>query len=709
MRHQDPHHWLYQDAQDWSESEPAPRPPVAPGKRTLTMSLPPRSPDARAPVQQTHDRAASPVHGQRPDMTEQWLHTAMRPDMYPVPAHQDMNEAGHAEPRAASAHTAVQMRARGQQPSGDVHELAAQGTSSAATTLPYRDQIQRSFGAHDVSGIAAHVGGPADRAAQAMGAAAYATGNHVAFRQSPDLHTAAHEAAHVIQQRGGVQLAGGVGRAGDPYERHADEVADLVTSGRSAEAVLDRMVGGPDDSPGEPRAHDPGGVQREHDPGVVQMSDGPQDNQQASGNGSTQGGTTPSDQGTSPGAPTFQGQVDQVEWASSHLMTAYGGDNRVNPVWTPGATDHAAAYTRNTAPTLNARFHITAQECFQATVRAKNSGAVVAEGNVSIGSDTLEASGLAVNGLPDATELARALYNLECEASVDGVTWTPLGTSGEHRIYWLVGTPQGALYSLAADKVTQYGPNDSDPATAIRMGIHTDIPYDPSDGNIEANPLSMYGGGGHVCADFANLLAALGRAAGMSASPRIYFGGISASGKMLWVRESTTGTTLAAVQPGNHSFTYHAIADVGGTVHDAALNRVGIDARAAMQGVSLELVDLSAASVSNGRVGQAYSHAITRTAQAVAVQFHSFGGLLDSGSFGQVVPVDLPSGSAGVVTVGGNWSITAGTLPPGLTLDATTGQITGTPTQAGTYTFTVQIDVGAGVTGTTSLTMQIAP
>jgi hypothetical protein len=40
----------------------------------------------------------------------------------------------------------------------------------------------------------------------------YATGNHVAFKGAPNLHTAAHEAAHVVQQRGGVQLKGGVGQ-----------------------------------------------------------------------------------------------------------------------------------------------------------------------------------------------------------------------------------------------------------------------------------------------------------------------------------------------------------------------------------------------------------------------------------------------------------------------------------------------------------------
>ena len=78
--------------------------------------------------------------------------------------------------------------------------------------------------------FAAHVGGAATAANDAMGAEAYATGNHVAFRAAPDLHTAAHEAAHVVQQRAGVALKGGVGEAGDPYEQHADAVADAATA-----------------------------------------------------------------------------------------------------------------------------------------------------------------------------------------------------------------------------------------------------------------------------------------------------------------------------------------------------------------------------------------------------------------------------------------------------------------------------------------------
>ena len=108
------------------------------------------------------------------------------------------------------------------------------------------DQIQASFGTHNVSGISAHTGSEAASAADQMGAQAYATGNAVAFgSSSPDLHTTAHEAAHVIQQKAGVQLKGGVGQAGDVYERHADAVADRVVAGESAQGLLDDVAGNP--------------------------------------------------------------------------------------------------------------------------------------------------------------------------------------------------------------------------------------------------------------------------------------------------------------------------------------------------------------------------------------------------------------------------------------------------------------------------------
>jgi hypothetical protein len=110
--------------------------------------------------------------------------------------------------------------------------------------LPHGDAIQQAFGRYDVGGIEAHGG---DEAA-AIGAEAFTRGDEVAFAGSPDLHMAAHEAAHVVQQRAGVGPAGGVGEKGDAQEKQADAVADAVVAGEDAEPLLAEMAGGKGES-----------------------------------------------------------------------------------------------------------------------------------------------------------------------------------------------------------------------------------------------------------------------------------------------------------------------------------------------------------------------------------------------------------------------------------------------------------------------------
>ncbi|WP_437723470.1 eCIS core domain-containing protein [Sorangium sp. So ce861] len=125
-------------------------------------------------------------------------------------------------------------------PAGDARAIARAGVAGADAPLPHLDRIQASFGREDVRHVRAAMGGTAADAATRLGARAYTIGPRVGFRSAPDLRLAAHEAAHVVQQRDGVQLAGGVGREGDAYEREADEVAGAVVEGRSAEPILAR-------------------------------------------------------------------------------------------------------------------------------------------------------------------------------------------------------------------------------------------------------------------------------------------------------------------------------------------------------------------------------------------------------------------------------------------------------------------------------------
>ncbi|MEX2228731.1 MAG: Ig domain-containing protein [Dehalococcoidia bacterium] len=64
------------------------------------------------------------------------------------------------------------------------------------------------------------------------------------------------------------------------------------------------------------------------------------------------------------------------------------------------------------------------------------------------------------------------------------------------------------------------------------------------------------------------------------------------------------------------------------------------------------------------------------------------------------------AGAGGVTAY--SWSLQSGALPTGLTLNTTTGAITGTPTAAGSFTFTVLVTDMAGGTASQELSMTVA-
>jgi hypothetical protein len=195
-----------------------------------------------------------------------------------------------------------------------VHAAAAQGISGGAGPLPHGETIQRLFGRHDVGNIQAHTDASAASSALAMGARAFATGNHVAFAGTPDLHTAAHEAAHVVQQRAGVHLKGGVGQAGDTYEQNADAVAERVVAGQSAEDLLGPAPSGAAPSPAGP------GIQRKdaHDaapaptpaPALQLAPDHPVTHAVATAEHPPEGSHTPNTANHTPAATAYTGTMD---------------------------------------------------------------------------------------------------------------------------------------------------------------------------------------------------------------------------------------------------------------------------------------------------------------------------------------------------------------------------------------------------------------
>jgi parallel beta-helix repeat protein len=84
----------------------------------------------------------------------------------------------------------------------------------------------------------------------------------------------------------------------------------------------------------------------------------------------------------------------------------------------------------------------------------------------------------------------------------------------------------------------------------------------------------------------------------------------------------------------------------------------------------------------------------------------------------QVTTSSLPNGIvsqaySGTVAAGGGttpyaWTLSAGSLPVGLNLGASSGAIVGTPSQSGTFSFTVQVKDSAGQSATASFSIQVS-
>ena len=152
----------------------------------------------------------------------------------PMSAHQG-GTSGFADQAAAASPkggAGVQMKGNGGGDGSDKIAVAEAAIRGPEVALPHRAKLEASFG-EDLSHVKAHCD---PKATQAMGAEAFAYGDHIVLADvSPSLKLVAHEVTHVIQQREGVNLAGGVGRAGDAHEVDADAAAAKVEAGEKVQ------------------------------------------------------------------------------------------------------------------------------------------------------------------------------------------------------------------------------------------------------------------------------------------------------------------------------------------------------------------------------------------------------------------------------------------------------------------------------------------
>lgn len=575
---------------------------------------------------------------------------------------------------------------------------------------PLNGQIKSSmeevFG-QDFSQVRTHVDAQAARLSTGLNARAFAVGNDIAFaggeyQPGTPIGDAliAHELAHVAQQQGAVDGKSGVMKKGESDSSGVEADAD-----RSAVSAVASIWG---------KAK--GAVSSIARSAVPSLKTGLQ-LQRCS-------------RRVAPPPITAQ----RVEFTGSHPMSPYGPDTKANPVWTPGSSDHAVAYTKGASPVVNAEFNVgslpsgadAGADAGPSTVavRVKEGGVVRAtRTGIAPRTGTVTVAGLPLVGLTGSTGVRASNYNLDWEMSTDGATWTTLVTTGSHLIYWLYAPPLAApLRNVSVARATGYaGGAAAAPAiaAAIRSGLRGSVNYSPSD-PINPDPLTVFDDGVGICTDFGNLLTLLARSVGLNANTVLYWGGFESLGRNIWVTLAGSRATLDNVKSPNPafnppgltgwSFTYHAISRIEGVLQDAALDRTGYDAQAVHEGKIVHLVELAAGAPPAGRAGTPYGYSIPRKDHVVAVTVRDYGAYLSGAEIVDHDTLGIPSGMSSPIEVPVTWGTTGGPLPAGLALNSATGVLSGTPTTAGTFTISVHVEApGTPLLTTVPFTLTIAP
>ena len=161
---------------------------------------------------------------------------------------------------------------------------------------------------------------------------------------------------------------------------------------------------------------------------------------------------------------------------------------------------------------------------------------------------------------------------------------------------------------------------------------------------------------------------------------------------------STAGGTQVTISGSN--FVSGATVQFGGTTGTSVSFVSGTQLKATTPAHAAGAITVAVTNPSSPASAPFSSFTYTTATSALAVSTTS----LSAGTVGTVY-------SASVQASGGTtpytWSLSSGTLPAGLTLSSA-GAISGTPTAAGTASFTVQVKDGANATATKSLSIVVA-
>jgi hypothetical protein len=155
----------------------------------------------------------------------------------------------------------------------------------------------------------------------------------------------------------------------------------------------------------------------------------------------------------------------------------------------------------------------------------------------------------------------------------------------------------------------------------------------------------------------------------VSAAGQSYAWYVSTDSGATWSLSATTTSTFGPVAAvANNRYICAATAQNGSMTASGKVTVMSQPVKALMPGVPV----ITTPSLPDGTVGASYSQTLAATNPPIT-----------------------------------GWTVTSGTLPTGLTLDAASGKLSGTPTAAGTYTFSIKATNAAGDSDAVEYTVKI--
>ncbi|HMQ03778.1 MAG TPA: hypothetical protein PKD26_07670 [Pyrinomonadaceae bacterium] len=295
-------------------------------------------------------------------------------------------------------------------------------------------------------------------------------------------------------------------------------------------------------------------------------------------------------------APTIQ--VTEAGFVDDHPLHKWPPpgtaiDTGYTPTWKiSNNPDNPVAYTKGTNINMFAKFSITPSLVPRnVKIRVKNGSTVIANKDAEIAGTTTTIIDINTTSPLEST-VKKTTPTFDWEISYnDGTTWSSIGSSGPHTMYWTYSTPlgppfandfggsYGEIYDLALEKATVYGNGASDLDTiigSINTGVEAAVSYQPALGLGNQHPMDAYSSPNQGnCSDHTHLLRGLLRSVGIDGTITYIWAGTNSSTLTYYQRGSTTNTPSFQITKGQHEgaeanphFFYHSVIKANNNWYD---------------------------------------------------------------------------------------------------------------------------------------------